>query len=135
MNYLCLPLDSDSSKAKFWKPIIDKIQGRLALLKGTLLSKASRAQLIKYVLNNLPTFYLSVFKFPDKIESKQLVSIGNSFGEVRRVKRLYQQFVGKTWKNQNLWGLGFGNIKMKNLDFLNDGGSSVLILNHFGKMW
>lgn len=66
-KYLRVPLGRDASNSKVWKPVLDKIKSRLALWQSSLLSQTGRAQIIKYVLRNLPSYYLSLFKIPDKI--------------------------------------------------------------------
>lgn len=42
------------------------------------LSKASKSQLIKYVLNNLPLYFLSIFRIPNGV-AKQIISLQTMF--------------------------------------------------------
>lgn len=52
---------------KYWKPIIDRFISKLSLWKSKTLSFGGRVTLIKSVLGNLPTYYLSFFKAPTSI--------------------------------------------------------------------
>lgn len=54
--------------------MIQKVEQRLALWKSKFLSKAGMAQLIKSILNNLPLYYLSIFKMPAAV-AKKLISL------------------------------------------------------------
>jgi len=61
-KYLGIRIGGNPRKIKFWYPIIHKIQSRLSLWKGKLLSMAGRLYLIKSVISALPLFYFSLFK-------------------------------------------------------------------------
>ena len=66
VTYLGVPL-GNMRKMSSWQCVIDKVQSRLNTWKGTCISKAGRVVLIKAVLNNLPLYYLSLFKIPKKV--------------------------------------------------------------------
>ena len=57
-------------KVATWKPIVEKMEKSLALWKAKVLSRAGRLTLIKAVLNNLPMYYVSIFKIPKKVALK-----------------------------------------------------------------
>jgi hypothetical protein len=61
IKYLGLPLGTQYNASTIWSSIIDKMEHRLAGLKGLYLSKGGRLTLIKTTLSNLPTYYLSLF--------------------------------------------------------------------------
>ena len=61
-----------------WKPVVEKIQNRLAAWKSKILSRAGRITLIKSVLNCLPVYYMSMFKMP-KIIAQKIVQIQRRF--------------------------------------------------------
>lgn len=112
-------LGGNAKRKKFWEPIIQKIEKRLSLWKSKLISKVGRGQLIKSVLNNLPSYYLSLFKIPNCV-GKRIISLGRRFfkggdGENRKLAT-----VG--WKEMEapikFGGLGFGNIELRNLGLL-----------------
>ena len=76
--YLGLPLGNSMSRESAWKPVLDKIQNRLASWKARILSRAGRLTLIKSVLNSLPVFYMSMFKMPRSIAMK-IIKLQRSF--------------------------------------------------------
>lgn len=67
LMYLGLPLGANPRLKKTWQPILDKCKARLASWKRKLLSFGGRLMLIKSVLSNLPTYYLSLFKLPSSV--------------------------------------------------------------------
>ena len=69
-TYLGFPLGSNFSNFDAWKPVIRKIENRLASWKVRLLSKAGRLTLIKSVLNSLPVYFMSLFKMPKTVAAK-----------------------------------------------------------------
>lgn len=70
ISYLGIPLGSNPKSEATWAPIINKVQSNLAKWKSKVLSRAGRLTLIKSVLNNLPVYYLSLFKMPKKVVRK-----------------------------------------------------------------
>ncbi|XP_057540688.1 uncharacterized protein LOC130818538 [Amaranthus tricolor] len=119
-TYLGFPLGDHMNRRSAWKPVIEKIQNRLASWKATILSRADRLTLIKSVLHCLPVYYMSIFKMPKSI-AKEIVSLQRKFfwngassdSLVRpRVK----------WSDialpKEMGGLGVGNIMHKNLTLL-----------------
>ncbi|CAL5404238.1 unnamed protein product [Camellia sinensis] len=61
LSYLGLPLGANPSRRSTWQPVLDKFKQKLASWKRRLLSFVGRLTLIKYVLTNLPIYYLSLF--------------------------------------------------------------------------
>lgn len=76
--YLGMTLGVSSRNIKFWSPILDIIKTGLATWRCKLLSKASRLELIKFILNNLPIYYMTLFKLPNSV-TKQIISIQRKF--------------------------------------------------------
>ena len=72
--YLGIPLEVNLRKIATWKPVLEKVEKRLALWKGKTLSRVGRLTLIKSVLNNLLMYYLNLFKIP-KIVAKRLIQM------------------------------------------------------------
>jgi hypothetical protein len=60
--YLGLPIGGDSRRLSFWKPVIDRIVGRLSSWKNKFLSFGGRLVLLKVILSSLPVYFLSFFK-------------------------------------------------------------------------
>ena len=77
-NYLDFPLRDHMNKCSAWKPVVEKIQNRLASWKAKILSKAGKLTRIKSVLNSLPIFYMSMFKMPKAIAQK-IVKLQRNF--------------------------------------------------------
>ncbi|XP_057529705.1 uncharacterized protein LOC130808238 [Amaranthus tricolor] len=120
VTYLGFPLGDNMNKRSAWKPVIDKIQCRLATWKAKILSRAGRLTLIKSVLNSLPVYYMSMFKMPKAIASK-IVSIQRSFfwGGLSENRKGCNRV---KWTDiqlpKQMGGLGVGNIMHKNLMLL-----------------
>ena len=117
--YLGIPLGANPSKVSTWKPVLDKIERRLALWKGKVPSRAGRLTLIKVVLNNMPTYYLSIFKIPKNVV-KRIIKIQRNFFWVGDERKRGIPLVA--WdviqKPKNLGGLGVGDIVIKNAALL-----------------
>ena len=108
------------NKCSTWKPVVEKIQNRLASWKAKILSKAGRLTLIKSVLNSLPIYYMSMFKMPKaialKIEKLQRSFFwGGSSGVKMGCPRIKWSDIQLA---KELGGLGVGNIMHKNMILL-----------------
>lgn len=68
--YLGVPSGGNAKRAKFWEPVIGKIEKRLVLWKCTLLSSSGHTQVIKSVLSNLSIYYPSLFRILDGVADK-----------------------------------------------------------------
>ena len=103
-----------------WKPVLEKIQKRLALWKAKILSRAGRLTLIRSVLNSLLVYYMSMFKMPKAI-AMEVVSLHRKFfwGGISSGKLGCPMI---KWADielpKDLGGLGIGNIMHKNLILL-----------------
>ena len=84
-KYLGLEVGGNPWKKSFWKPVLNKLNARLSMWKGRLLSLAGRTCVIKSILTAIPLFYLSVFKAPKSVY-KSIISIQRKFlwGRERR---------------------------------------------------
>ncbi|XP_057529851.1 uncharacterized protein LOC130808392 [Amaranthus tricolor] len=69
-TYLGFSLGDHMNRCAAWKPMIEKIQNKLASWKAKILSRAGRLTMIKSVINSLPVYYMSMFKMPKSIASK-----------------------------------------------------------------
>ncbi|KAK3199333.1 hypothetical protein Dsin_022748 [Dipteronia sinensis] len=70
ISYLGLPLGANPRVENFWKPVLERIEKRLAPWKRKFLSKGGRLVLIKSILSSIPTYYLSVFKILIEVAQK-----------------------------------------------------------------
>ncbi|XP_016172338.1 uncharacterized protein LOC107614708 [Arachis ipaensis] len=78
VRYLGISLGANPRLVKTWKPVIDKVEGKLSLWKAKTLNKAGKLVLIKSVLNSLPICYLSLYKMPNAV-AKKLISLQRQF--------------------------------------------------------
>jgi len=77
-DYLGVRIGGNHKMLEFWRPIIHKIQYRLFIWKGKLLSIAGQIYFIKSVVTALPLFYMSFFKVPKQV-CKEIRSIQINF--------------------------------------------------------
>ncbi|MBO6365821.1 hypothetical protein, partial [Enterococcus faecalis] len=78
VKYLGIPLGANPKRPAIGEPVIRKIEQHLSGWKARLLSRAGRLILIKVFLNNLPAYYLSLFKIP-KMVAKRIVKLQRKF--------------------------------------------------------
>ncbi|XP_073066025.1 uncharacterized protein [Primulina eburnea] len=115
IKYLGLPLGGDPKKLEFWTPVISKMSTKLGAWKKAFLSRGARLVLIKSVLNAMPTYYMSIFKVPNKVE-KQLEALMRNFlwdgadGETHNHVVNWNQVC----KPRDRGGLGLENIRLRN---------------------
>lgn len=118
--YLGLPLGDNMNRRSTWKPVLEKIQAKLASRKARILSRAGRLTLIKSMLNNLPIYYMSMFKLP-KTVSLQIVKVQRRFFW-RESNEGKMPSPTIKWSSielpKDIGGLGAGNILYKNLILL-----------------
>ena len=117
--YLGVPLGANPNCVSTWKLIMEKIEKRLALWKVKVLSKAGRFTLIKAVLNNLPVYYLSLFKIAKPVVNK-IIQIQRNFFWYGYEKKMHIPLV--VWetiqKSKLLRGLGVNDLIIKNVALL-----------------
>ena len=77
-DYLGVPVGANMNIIKNWKPIIKNFHSKLSVWKSKSLSFGGRLTLLKSVLGNLPTYYLSLFKSPVGV-LEELEKIRRSF--------------------------------------------------------
>ncbi|XP_025678637.1 uncharacterized protein [Arachis hypogaea] len=119
VRYLGIPLGANPRMVKTWKPIIDKVEEKLSLWKSKVLNKAEKLVLIKAVLNNLPVYYLSLYKMPKAVMEK-LISLQRRFLWSKEDGRNGMALV--SWKvvqaPKKLGGLGVGDAMIHNTTLL-----------------
>ncbi|KAK9927793.1 hypothetical protein M0R45_024959 [Rubus argutus] len=119
MKYLGLPLGGNPRASTFWNPVVEKVEKRLQSWKMAFLSRGGRLTLIQAVLENLPTYYLSLFKLPKgvarKIESMLRNFLWEGIGEDSK-DHLVKWIIVSQSKEKG--GLGIGNLAKKNTALL-----------------
>ena len=119
-TYLGFPLGDHMNRCFSWKPVVKKIENRLASWKAKILSRAGRLTLIKSVLNSLPVYYMSMFKMPKAIALKIVKLQRRFFWCGSNGDKMGCPMV--KWSDiqlsREMGGLGVGNIMHKNLILL-----------------
>lgn len=67
VKYLGMPLGGNPRVVAFWDLVVEKVSKKLACWKKSYISLGSHITLIKGVLSNIPVYYMSMYKMPNKI--------------------------------------------------------------------
>nr|GFA21830.1 RNA-directed DNA polymerase, eukaryota, reverse transcriptase zinc-binding domain protein [Tanacetum cinerariifolium] len=78
MKYFGVPFGCNMSRCSNWNTIIENFFSKLSSWKARILSVGRHLSLIKSVLGNLPTYYLSIYLMPVMVRNK-LESMRNKF--------------------------------------------------------
>ncbi|XP_022007306.1 uncharacterized protein LOC110906491 [Helianthus annuus] len=117
--YLGLKVGANMNKLANWKEVIDMFNKRLSNWKAKNLSFAARVILVKSMLDDLPNYYISLYKCPigvlkilEGLRRKFLWGGCNSNNKIRWVK--WEKIVA----SKDFGGLSIGNIRDLNLALL-----------------
>ncbi|GKA91038.1 hypothetical protein Tco_0812908 [Tanacetum coccineum] len=102
-----------------WNTIVQRFSSKLSQWNARLLSVGGRLSLIKSVLGNLPTYYMSIYMMPVSIQ-KELESMRNKFfisGDEEEKKITWVKWK-KCLASKKLGGLGVGSIFALNIGLL-----------------
>nr|GFA23464.1 RNA-directed DNA polymerase, eukaryota, reverse transcriptase zinc-binding domain protein [Tanacetum cinerariifolium] len=103
----------------FGDPIIQKFSSKLSLWKGWLLSVGGRLSLLKSVLGNLPTYYMSIYMMPALVRDKLEVFRKNIFlGCDQDEKKMSWVKWKRCLTSRKQGGLGIDNIFGLNIGLL-----------------
>lgn len=115
MTYLGLPLGGNPRAIVFWELMIEQIETRLQKWKKAFLSKGGRLTLIQAVLSNMPTYFMSLFKMPNRVIKKVEMIMRNFLWEgTEEGKRDYLVKWDIVTKPTLQGGLGAWALKEKN---------------------
>ncbi|GJR66188.1 putative RNA-directed DNA polymerase [Tanacetum coccineum] len=118
-TYLGLPVGKDMKKSANWNGMIDRFSKKLSNWKANLLSIGGRLTLVKSVLENLPIYFLSLFRAPasaiNKMESIRKRFFWGVNANERKIMWIRWDQMVLDKKNG---GLGIGSIKAKNMSLL-----------------
>nr|KAJ0193757.1 hypothetical protein LSAT_V11C800390710 [Lactuca sativa] len=117
--YLSVPVGANMNLKRNWKPVIDKVQGKLSGWKSKTLSFGGKLTLVKSVLGSMPLFYVSIFKAPnfviDLLEKIRRRFLWGGTDEKNKVCWV-------AWKHvladKELGGLGVSSLKSLNIALL-----------------
>ena len=119
MKYLGVPVGCSMTRCTNWNTVVKKFSSKLCSWKARLLSVGGRLSLIKSVLGNLPTYYMSIYTMPVSIR-RQLESMRNKFfigGDVGDKKMTWIKW-DKCLASKKDGGLGIGSIFGLNIALL-----------------
>ncbi|GJU38152.1 RNA-directed DNA polymerase, eukaryota, reverse transcriptase zinc-binding domain protein [Tanacetum coccineum] len=96
--YLGLPVGKDMRKSVNWNGVIDRFSKKLSTWKANMLSIGGRLTLVKSVLENLPIYFLSLFRAPASVIKKMKSIRMRFFWEVLvSLTKKYESLLRK-WK-------------------------------------
>lgn len=118
-NYLGVPVGANMNLAKNWRPVIEKFQSKLSMWKSKMLSFSGRLTLIKSVLGNLLTYFMSLFKTPTGVvETLEKVRRRFLWGGKEDKRKIHWVAWEKVIAPKESGGLGVGSIKALNLGLI-----------------
>ncbi|XP_056685502.1 uncharacterized mitochondrial protein AtMg00310-like [Spinacia oleracea] len=114
-RYLGLPTMVGRSKKGITRGVKEKLWKKLQRWKGMVLSKAGREVMIKAVAQSLPTYAMSVFKFPSSF-CDELRSLVAQFwwGQKQGERKIHWVSCKKLCRPKEEGGLGFRDFKLFN---------------------
>ncbi|KAL4591835.1 hypothetical protein LXL04_004808 [Taraxacum kok-saghyz] len=118
-KHLGVPVGANMGLKKNWQPIVDKFKTKLSSWKANALSFAGRLSLIKSVMSNLPTYFMSLFKAPqgiiDTLEKLRRLFL---WGDVGGKAKIHWVDWAKIVTDKKDGGLGVGTLKAQNIALL-----------------
>ena len=147
MSYLGATLGSSPSNLRFWDPLIRKIKAKIESLDATSISIAGRVIILQSVMDNIPSYWLNLFKIPEGIV-KQVELIRRRFlwGYKQDSKRKIHLLAWhKICLPKSKGGLGIGSMRIRNMVMLSrwwgkaysqrGRGWNKLLSNRYGPGW
>ena len=114
-----MPVGCSMNRCVNWSTVVNVFISKLSSWKARLLSVGGRLSLIKAVLGNLPTYYMSIYLMPTSIRSK-LESIRSKFfrgADLNESKMAWVKWE-KCLISKKKGGLGIGSIFGLNIGLL-----------------
>ncbi|XP_071705304.1 uncharacterized mitochondrial protein AtMg00310-like [Rutidosis leptorrhynchoides] len=107
------------NNAASWEPVMEKARKRLASWKSNLISMGGRLTLIKLVLGSVGTYYMPMFRAPNKVTNK-LESMRASFfwGEKDNSRKIHWVKWRLILNSLDQGGLGVPSLNSLNLALL-----------------
>lgn len=118
-SYLGLPIGSSPASARFWEPVISKIESKLSSWRRRLLSAGGRVTLVQSVLSALPLYFCSLFKMPVVVLSRINKILRNFFwGSNSNNNKIKWVAWNSVCLDKELGGLGLPVLKNRNIALL-----------------
>ncbi|XP_049381369.1 ABC transporter G family member 25-like [Solanum stenotomum] len=113
--YLGMPLGNNHKELVIWDGIIEKTEKKLANWKSQYLSSGGRTILINSVLDSLPTYVMSLFPMPAKVEER-LDKLRRDFlwSGIKEGKRIHLVKWQTALLSRSSGGLGIRNLGLQN---------------------
>ncbi|GKB94866.1 RNA-directed DNA polymerase, eukaryota, reverse transcriptase zinc-binding domain protein [Tanacetum coccineum] len=118
-KYLGIPVGCNMSHCVHWNAVIQSFTSKLSSWKARLLSVGGRLSLIKAVLGNLPTYFMSIYLMPVSVRSK-LESMRSKFFRGADPNESKMSWIKweKCLSSKKKGGLGIGSIYGLNISLL-----------------
>ena len=113
-KYLGLPSDWGRSKKQALTWVKDRIQSKMSGWKEKLLSQAGKDVLIKAVIQSMPVYAMSIFKFPDYFCNELNSMVANFWWKKSSSKGVHWKSWSHVSKNKKDGGLGFRDFRLLN---------------------
>ncbi|XP_019257785.1 PREDICTED: uncharacterized protein LOC109236002 [Nicotiana attenuata] len=118
-TYLGLPLGSKNKSLDIWSRVLERCEKRLAKWKSQYISLGGRVTLVNSVLDALPTYMMSLFPIPTKIEKRINVMRRNFIWQGNKEKGGYHLVNWKVLTQaKKSGGLGIRNLRLHNKSLL-----------------
>lgn len=119
-TYLGLSLGSRNKAMEVWSGVVERVERRLARWKTQYLSLGGRVILINVVLNSLPTYVMSLFPIPAKVETRLDSLRRNFLWQGSKDKKSFHlvNWKAATTSKAEGGGLGIKNIRTQNKSLL-----------------
>lgn len=123
INYLGADICASPKLVKFWDPLIQKLQGKLALWKGRLTNQAGKTVLLKAAFDSMPIYWYNLYLMPKKVETKIDILRKSFFWGEKRVgvvskPRMHSLGWNKICRPKEAGGLGLVSLRERNLALL-----------------
>ena len=118
-RYLGLPMVGGKSKVGTFKEVQERITKKVMGWKEKIISKAGREILIKSVAQAIPTYSMSIFKFPGKVcDGVNSILAKYWWGQTRSEKKIHWINWKKMCTPKKKGGMGFRDFHAFNLAML-----------------
>lgn len=106
-KYLGLPLGANPRRIDTWKPVMEKLEKKLAFYSRKYITLGGRLTLINSNSGNLPLYYMSLFKMPFTVARKtERIQRQFLWGDSNEKRRLHMVGWDRVTKSKKRGGLG-----------------------------
>nr|XP_016470546.1 PREDICTED: uncharacterized protein LOC107792821 [Nicotiana tabacum] len=103
-TYLWMPLRAKNRSQELWNEVLERCEKKLAIWKGNYLSLGWRITLVNSVLDVLPTYMMSLFPIPVKVEIRVDALRRKFIWQGKKEKKAYNLWLWRfSLEDQALW--------------------------------